>query len=155
MDSWDFKKWRKNLRLTQAEAGKMLSLSRGAVQRWESEEISIPYAIELACNELTRRWKQRPEFGPVILVYTDTPLWQRPEEPPRVLLLQCESHATNDSAIEQACRLSTVSDFANPFIMEESLDVVWTPPELARECERRTRAGGSATRQIVDDGSPR
>ena len=39
MDQWDFKKWRKKLGINQVEAGKVLGLSRGAVQNWENETV--------------------------------------------------------------------------------------------------------------------
>ena len=69
MDLWAFKKWRQKLGYTQSFAGEKLGLSRGAVQYWESEAGPIPRAVELACQELLRLWKQRPEFGPVTLLY--------------------------------------------------------------------------------------
>ena len=78
MHACDLKKWRKQLRLNQFKAAHLLSMSRGAVQKWESEHIDIPHTVELVCDELTRRWKQRPEFGPVILAYADGPMWERP-----------------------------------------------------------------------------
>jgi DNA-binding XRE family transcriptional regulator len=71
MDLWGFKKWRRKLGYTQVEAGEKLGLSRGAVQYWESESRPVPLAVELACQELLRLWKQRPEFGPVTLLYAD------------------------------------------------------------------------------------
>src|SRR6266700_357084 len=76
MDQWDLKKWRKKLGINQAAAGEMLGLSRGAVQDWESEVRPVPLAVELACQELLRRWKQRPEFGPVTLLYADSAISQ-------------------------------------------------------------------------------
>ncbi len=72
MDQWDFKKWRKKLGVNQVAAGD--GLSRGAVQDWESEIRPVPRAVELACQELLRRWKQRPEFGPVTLLYAEGPV---------------------------------------------------------------------------------
>src|SRR5882757_3265574 len=62
MDQWDFKKWRKKLGINQVVAGEMLGLSRGAVQYWESDIRPVPLAVELACQELLRHSKQRPEF---------------------------------------------------------------------------------------------
>jgi hypothetical protein len=137
MDACNFKKWRKQLRLNQFEAAHLLAMSRGAVQKWESKHIDIPHTVELACHELTRRWKQRPKFGPVILVYADGPMWERPGESRRMLILQCEPYSNNESAIERACRLGSVSNVINLFIIEEDLGIVWTYPELQRECERR------------------
>ena len=74
LDQWDFKKWRKKLAINQVAAGEMLRLSRGAVQYWESELRPIPLAVELACQESLRRWKPRPEFGPVTRLYADGPI---------------------------------------------------------------------------------
>src|SRR5258708_9511864 len=71
MDQWDFKKWRKKLGINQVSAGAMLGLSRGAVQYCESDIRPVPRAVELACQELLRRWKERPEFGPVGLLYAE------------------------------------------------------------------------------------
>jgi hypothetical protein len=59
MDQWDFKKWRKKLGINQVVAEEMLGLSRGAVQYWESDIRPVPRAVELAYQELLRRWKQR------------------------------------------------------------------------------------------------
>src|SRR5882757_3498695 len=86
MDQWDFKKWRKRLGINQVEAGEVLGLSRAAVQYWESDIRPVPRAVELACSELLRRWKQRPEFGPVTLLYADSPL----SLPSGDLVLRCE-----------------------------------------------------------------
>src|SRR6266567_3504438 len=85
MDLWDFKKWRRKLRYSQFDAAEELGLSRAAVQNWESETVPISEVVELACEELTLRWKQRPEFGPVTLTYADEQVWPGPE-----LLRECD-----------------------------------------------------------------
>jgi DNA-binding XRE family transcriptional regulator len=99
MDQWDFKKWRKKLGINQVEAGEKLGLSRGAVQDWESEIRPVPLAVELACQELLRRWKQRPEFGPVTLLYAEGPMSGLNSLPPGDLVLLCEPHPNNESAL--------------------------------------------------------
>jgi DNA-binding XRE family transcriptional regulator len=152
MDAGDFKKWRKQLRLNQFEAAQLLSVSRGAVQHWESEHIDIPHTVELACHELTRRWKQRPEFGPVILVYADGPMWERPGEARRMLILQCEPYSNNASAIERACQLGSVSNVINVFIVEDDMGIVWACPELQRECERRRSESQQPGEQLSAEG---
>src|SRR5216683_7767948 len=96
MDQWDLKKWRKKLGINQVEAGEMLGLSRGAVQNWENEIRPVPRAVELACQELLRRWKQRPEFGPVTLLYADSPDLQADSIPHSDLVLRCEQHPDNE-----------------------------------------------------------
>src|SRR5712691_6172381 len=99
MDLWGFKKWRRKLGYTQVEAGEKLGLSRGAVQYWESESRPVPLAVELACQELLRLWKQRPEFGPVTLLYADSAISQVDSLPCGDLVLRCEPHLDNESAV--------------------------------------------------------
>src|SRR5436190_9126734 len=90
MDMWDLKKWRRALGYSQVDAAEMLGVSRGAVQHWESERTPVPTVVELACDELTRQWRQRPDFGPVVLIYSDEPMWPEPACPSRGLCLQRE-----------------------------------------------------------------
>src|SRR6266567_9132301 len=84
MDMAEFLKWRKSLGYTQEEAGKKLGVSRATIQNWEKGVTRIPRAAELACLQVARRWKQRSEFGPVALVYTDGPIWQELQDPSKV-----------------------------------------------------------------------
>jgi len=135
MDLWDFKKWRKKLGYTQAEAAERLGLSRATVQYWEAEIRPVPLEVELACRELLRRWKQRPEFGPVTLLYADDPIWQEASPPCGVLLLQCERHSNNESAIKRAVWLRKTMILVTPLIVEDDGNVVWSGPELLRECD--------------------
>jgi DNA-binding XRE family transcriptional regulator len=134
MDVWEFKKWRKMLRLTQVEAADKLGVSRGSVQNWEAERSPIPFTIELACLELTRRWKQRPEFGPVTLVYADGSMWETPDDPHRTVTLQCMHCDNNETAIRHACRLKKISTACSLFIIAEDGGTVWSGPELLRKC---------------------
>ncbi len=137
MDNWDFLKWRKTLRYTQAEAAEKLGVNRGTIQNWERGVTRISKAAELACLELTRRWKQRPEFGSVNLIYAEAPASQQPDDPSRTALLQCELYSNNEAAIWRALQLMETPNFINPLIIEKDGGIVWTTPELLRECERR------------------
>jgi DNA-binding XRE family transcriptional regulator len=137
MDVWDFKKWRKSLRYTQLEAAHRLGVSRGTIQHWESERYPIPRVVELACRELVRCWKRRPEFGPATLVYADSPLIQEVDGHDRIAV-RCERYPSNNDAIEQARRLRDSPGFNNPFILDGDGEVVWTTFELLNECDRRT-----------------
>lgn len=138
MDNWDFLKWRRTLRYTQAEAAEKLGVNRGTVQNWERGATRISKAAELACQELTRRQKQHPAFGPVTLVYADSPLWQHADGPYQVPVLLCERYSNNDGALEQASRLKGVPHFQAPFIIDENGAIVWAGAELLTECDRRT-----------------
>ena len=137
MDQWDFKKWRKKLGINQVEAGEILGLSRGAVQYWESEIRPVPRAVELACQELLRRWKQRPEFGPVTLLYADGPVSQVDSLPYGDLVLRCEPHLDNESALARVVRLRETVNLFMPLIVEDDGTVIWSGPELSQECEAR------------------
>ena len=139
MDKWDFLKWRRTLKYTQAEAGQKLGVNRGTIQNWERGVSPIPKSVELACQVLTREWKQRPEFGPVALVYADRPAWRKPDDPNRTALMHSEPCPNNDAAFHQALRLRETSNFNNAVIIEQDGGIVWTTPELLRECDRRTK----------------
>ncbi len=89
MDLWDFKKWRRKLKYSQFEAAEALGFKRSGVQNWESERVPISEVVELACEELTLRWKQRPEFGPVTLIYADEQVWPGPDQAARRVFVQC------------------------------------------------------------------
>ena len=137
MDMWDFLKWRRTLGYTQAKAAETLGVNRGTIQNWERGVTRISKATALACQEITREWKQDPEFGPVTLIYADDPAWRQPDDPYHIASLQSEWHPNNESAFQQALRLSETSNFCNPIIIEQDGGIVWTTPELLRECNRR------------------
>src|SRR5215213_3443248 len=101
MDIWDFKKWRKALRVSQSEAAEQLGVSRGAIQKWEGELYPIPQAVVLACEELLHQHKRDLKFGPVVLFYSDEPFWPDSDCPSRVLCLVSELHTTNEDAIHR------------------------------------------------------
>ena len=135
MDQWDFKKWRKKLGINQVEAGDLLGLSRGAVQYWESEIRPVPRAVELACKELLRRWKQGPQFGPVILFYADAQISQMDSPADGDLVFRCEPHPNNESALARVFRLRETTKLFMPLIVENDGTVIWSGPELLQECE--------------------
>ena len=137
MDSWDLKKWRKKLGLNQFQAAEKLGINRGGFQNWEREVRPISKAIELACQEITRLWQQRPDFGPVILVCADGPIARKSDEPYSVDLLGCDFHANNEAAIEEIVRLHLDHSLINPLILAEDGSVIWETQELLNECDRR------------------
>ena len=144
MDSWDLKKWRKKNGFNQFEAAEKLGTNRGSFQNWEQEVRPISKAVELACQEITRLWQQRPDFGPVILAYADGPILQQSDETYSVAILRCDRHPNNDAAIEEAGRLGLDPLFVNPFIVAEDGSVIWESAELLDECNRRRRKAGIA-----------
>jgi transcriptional regulator with XRE-family HTH domain len=140
LDSWDLKKWRKRHGFNQFQAAEKLGINRGGFQNWEREVRPISRAVELACQEITRLSQQRPDFGPVILVYADGPILQQSDEPYGVDLLRCDPYPNNEAAIEEACRLELDPLRGNLFIVAEDGSVIWDSPELLDECNRRSCA---------------
>lgn len=140
MDSWDLKKWRKKRGFNQFEAAKKLGINRGGYQNWEREVRPIPRPVELACQEITRLQQQRPDFGPVMLVFADGQILQKSDEPYCVALLRCDHHPNNEAAVEAVRRLRLDPMFVNPFILAEDGSVIWDSPELLDECKRRNCA---------------
>ena len=62
MDASEFKKWRKNSNLSQAEAAEKLGLKRRMIQYYEKgkkgeKNIKIPKYIKLACFALDQKKK--------------------------------------------------------------------------------------------------
>jgi DNA-binding XRE family transcriptional regulator len=142
MDQWDFKKWRKRLGINQVAAGEKLGLSRGAVQDWESEIRPVPLAVELACQELLRRWKQRPEFGPVTLLYAEGPMSQLDSLPSGDLVLRCEPHPDSQSALGRVVQLRETVNLFMPLIVEHDGTVIWSSLELQQECDAQKSRHG-------------
>jgi len=140
MDSWDFKEWRKSFGFNQYEAAEQLGVGRTTIQNWEADPKQVPYTVELACIELTRRWKRRPDFGPVLLVYADGAARYHGIDPTCPSLLHCEPHASNEAAIRQVLRLRDGPELLDPvliFILEQDGEIIWGGRELLTECERR------------------
>lgn len=138
MDLWDFKKWRRKLRYTQTEAGEKLGLSRGAIQYWEREIRPVPLTVELACQELLRRWKRRPDFGPVTLLYADDPISLETSASVGSILARSERHLNNDDALKSVSQHKETMTFA--FIVEDDGNVIWSGPELLHEIDVRKNA---------------
>ena len=136
LDSWDLKKWRKKHGFNQFEAAEKLGINRGGFQNWEREVRPISRAVELACEEITRLSRQQPDFGPVILVCADGPIFQQSDERRRLALLRCDRHPNNEAAIEEAVRLKLDRLLVYAFILSEDGSVIWENAELVDECSR-------------------
>ena len=140
MDRWDFLKWRRTLHFTQAEAGQKLGVHRATIMNWEQGSTPIPKIIELACPELTRRSKQRPEFGPVLLVYLEKCGNNILGFSDPVVAFRCSQCANNITAIEAACRLIGTEDGGHPiFILGLAGDLIWNTEEISRACEEHAK----------------
>jgi transcriptional regulator with XRE-family HTH domain len=133
MDGAELKKWRKTLRLTQSEAAEKLGVGRTAFQNWELGYFPIPHATKLACETITKCWRQRSDFGPVTLVYTDRPVLPGPESKHETRVLHCEFHDNNESALARGRLVASESMLHNPAILDSDGQVVWSTPELSRK----------------------
>lgn len=153
MDLWGFKKWRHRLGYTQVEAGEKLGLSRGAIQYWESELRPVPLAVELGCQELLHLWRQRPAFGPVILLYADDPISLETSGFAGSIQVRSEQHPDNETALKSAARQREAKTFV--IIVQDDGNVIWSGPELLREIEARKNASTDDKTSAAKSVSPR
>lgn len=130
MEASAFKSWRRRLRLTQEEVGKKFDVSRMTIVNWEGGATRIPSVVEVGCKILDRAHKQRPEVGPVKLVFSDNPA--SISQFGRIAMLQQEIHRTNQEALASVLSRWEDRNFHNPFIMDEEGEVIWNGAELMR-----------------------
>ena len=147
MNGLELKKWRKLLGYTQERAANEFEVTRATIQNWEYEITAVPVAVDLASRQLLRRWKQRPEFGPVTLVYVSAPLWPTSNGADRLPTLFCRRYADNNAAFRGVSELRNSSNFFNPLILDEMNNVVWSGPQLLEECDKLSVGEVSAARQ--------
>ena len=145
MNGPELKAWRKLLGLTQEEAAAEFGVTRPTIQNWEYGITSVPLSVDLASRQLLRRWKQRPEFGPVTLVYASAPLspvLNASDRPPTLFCRQCSD---NNAAFHEVFELRNSSDVFNPLILDETNCVIWSGPKLLEQYERLQAKVGAAT----------
>lgn len=141
MNGLELKEWRKLLGYTQEQAANQFGVTRPTIQNWEYEITPVPVTVYLASQQLLRRWKQRPEFGPVALVYTSAPLWPTLNSVDRLPSLFCRRYPDNNAAFLGVFELSTGSNFFNPLILDDANYIIWSGPHLMEECEKLRRKG--------------
>jgi hypothetical protein len=100
------------------QAAEKLGVQRSTFQNWEHERVPIPRTTEFACETIAKRMKQRLEFGPVILVYADSPIWPGPEGKHEARVVQCEFYNNNESALTRVRLLASGSMLHNPAILD-------------------------------------
>jgi transcriptional regulator with XRE-family HTH domain len=132
----ELKKWRTLLGYTQEQAASEFGVTRPTIQNWEYEITPVPVTVDLASRQLLQRWKQRPEFGPVTLVYASAPLWPAPNSVDPLPTLYCRRYPDNNAAFLGVFELRDSSDFFNPLILDETNHIIWSGPQLIEECEK-------------------
>jgi transcriptional regulator with XRE-family HTH domain len=134
MNGLELKEWRKLLGYTQEQAANQFGVTRPTIQNWEYEITPVPVTVDLATRQLLRRWKQRPEFGPVALVYANAPLTLNSVD--RLATLFCRRYPDNKAAFLGVFELRTNPNFFNPLILDETNHIIWSGPQLMEECEK-------------------
>ncbi|HEY5503994.1 MAG TPA: helix-turn-helix transcriptional regulator [Sedimentisphaerales bacterium] len=137
MNGPELKKWRKLLGYTQEQAANEFGVTRPTIQNWEYEITPVPVAVDLASRQLLRSWKQRPEFGPVTLVYASAPLGPTLNGEDRLPTLFCKRYPDNKSAFLGVSELRSSSNFFNPLILDDTNLVIWSGPQLMEECKKK------------------
>lgn len=134
------KKWRKGLGYTQSGAAEAFGVNRATFQNWEKEPWALSRLVELGCIELTRRWRLRLDFGPVVLIYVGDWMVQQPYGPDCLGLLQRERHRNAEGALRRMLQLRADGGLASPLsavIATEQDEIIWTGREIERECVKR------------------
>jgi len=132
----ELKRWRKTLGYTQKEAAREFGVARPTVQNWEYETTSIPLAVELASRNLLRRWKRRPEYGPVFLVHADAPFGKADGEAAGTSKLCCIKCSNNASAYQKVAERRRAIEVCNPLILDEQNEIIWSGHDLLEELEK-------------------
>jgi hypothetical protein len=141
----EFRSWREKLNFSQQQAADALGISLGSVglyergsRREDNRAVEIPKPVEYACERVTRLWKQRPEFGPVSLVYADGPMGQPVNGRSRPPMMQVKQFVSNREAITHVRALMKSQNCYSPFISDQE-GTIWTAIELRMECgEKRS-----------------
>src|SRR5262249_23403915 len=115
---------------------------------------SAPFLRARTLSLLMRRWKQRREFGPVLLIYTEEPIWQQSQRPYHISILHSAVCANNKTAMQHVERLKHDPCFINPVIMESNGEIIWTTSELLRESSADTGRARRRGDRIIITGAP-
>jgi hypothetical protein len=143
------KEWRKKLGFTQEEAGRRFGVSRVTVQNWESGTSTIPMVLASACDDEVRRWRRRPEYGPVVLEYGDFSQGSRHGVRGHVGQHTQEFFADNEAALRRAAELSGGPGFQGALIVDKAANIVWDLLGLRAEIERRRAAKNKDTVELI------
>ncbi|MDU1493707.1 MAG: helix-turn-helix transcriptional regulator [Bradyrhizobium sp.] len=135
MTGLELKEWRRAMDFTQQQAGAELGVTRATIQNWEYEITPIPVTVGLACRQLLRRKKRRPDFGPVTLVYSIIPLSNASNLAGEPAALTCKRCVNNIDAFRRINELSEDSAFFNPMILDDLGSAIWSGYELTKQCE--------------------
>jgi transcriptional regulator with XRE-family HTH domain len=130
---------------TQQQAANEFGVTRPTIQNWEYEITPVPVAVDLAFRQLLRRWKQRPEFGPITFVYASAPLWPTLNGADQLPTLFCRRYPDNNAAFLRVFELRDSSNFFSPLIFDETNFVIWSGPQLMEEYERLRLKGQAVT----------
>lgn len=133
----------KNSWLYQSGAAEAFGVNRATFQNWESEAGAVSRMVEFGCLELTRRFKRRLDFGPVVLIYVGDWMVQQPYGPDCLGLLQRERYRNAESALRRMLQLRVDDGLASPLstvIATEEEEIIWTGSEIERECAKRRDA---------------
>jgi transcriptional regulator with XRE-family HTH domain len=129
----DLRRWRKALDFTQEQAGEAFDVTRATIQNWERGTTPIPKTITIASEVYLRRWKQRPEFGPVVLVRLDLPD-STISDLPEAAVVSCRPVRNNGDAFRQIADYEEITSLT--FIMDNDGAVLWSGSALKSECEK-------------------
>jgi DNA-binding transcriptional regulator YiaG len=155
----DLKHWRKLMGYTQQQAALVLGVTRATVQNWEHQITRIPSSVDLACRIILLQSKRRPEYGPITLVYLDTPLPTAAVKPTHPGNFVCKTCTDSGSAFAEILARRSSPGFFHPMIFDNVGAVIWSGRELTTASEEYQASSPEnplrQTREVMAAAGPR
>jgi transcriptional regulator with XRE-family HTH domain len=137
----EFKRWRLDLRATQASIAQLFGVSRVTIQNWEHGKTRIPEAAESLWLRQALRWRQRPEHGPVVLEY-----YVGPKNVLNAATVGQREFPTNESALRYARDLVAQPELHFIGISDLDGEPIWFGDQVRTEVQLLERREGRRTR---------
>lgn len=134
----EFRIWREGIGWSQARSGEAFKVSRNTIQNWEGSSDPLPPAVRALCDLYTREHKKRPDYGPVVLLYSTGRLMRSPYSSEPLPTLRSEYYEIMSSALTRVDELWGRADFCHPSIQDEG-ETIWTLNELQQRAARLGR----------------
>ena len=138
----EFRIWRGHIGWSQAHAGEAFKVSRNTIQNWETTPKQLPPAVRALCDLYAREHKKRPDYGPVVLLYSTGRLMRSPYSSDPMPTLRSEFYETMAGALARVDELWDRADFCHPSIQDDG-ETIWNLNELQQRAARLWRVAAA------------
>lgn len=124
--------------LTQEQVAAYFSVSRNTVANWEGG--TVPEPVSVAIVNWERVLHQGDSlYGPLTLIYSDGPMYVRPEGPRGAPSMHQEAYLTNAAALARVIAVRMMGRLFNAFILDANSAPLWNVMELNQMMNDRNR----------------